>query len=127
MKRTTLITAGLVTVALAAAGCGSSSSTSTPNSTPTPVNTPVEQTAQEAGSGYFDMPTLDAAITSGKMTKADGTPEPAELTPTAAQCVLSGSTALAAQCSYTLKDGTDGVITVSINQDGQSFLITGSN
>jgi hypothetical protein len=107
--------------ALAAAGCGSSSTSSTPPPAPAPVTAPVVQTAQEAGTGYYNMSTLETALKSDKMTGPDGSPAPATARAKTARCVLSGP---AAQCSVIMGDGGRGVLTVSINKDGQSFLIT---
>ena len=117
-KTRSLLVASAIVAALAVAGCGSTGSTATPAKVPTAA--PVAQTAQQAGTGYYNMDALQTALKSSDMTNADGS-SASTARARAANCLLSGPQI--AQCSLIMPDGSSGVATVSIGTDGQSFLI----
>ena len=86
-----------------------------------PTAAPVSQTAQQAGTGYYNMDALQTALKSSDMTNADGS-SASTARARAANCLLSGPQI--AQCSLIMPDGSSGVATVSIGTYGQSFLIS---
>jgi ABC-type phosphate transport system substrate-binding protein len=116
MERTALITAAAVTAALAVAGCGSSSSSS-PAPAKTPTVAPVVQTAQQAGTGDYNMATL-ASEFAARYNSQPG----AQFDSGSVRCMLTGPQL--AQCMGTITGtgGTSHGQTVQITQDGSDWM-----
>jgi hypothetical protein len=112
---TTIAAAGAV-VALAACGSTTTSPTTTAVIKATPVAAPV-QTAEQAGTGFYNTSTLDASVKSTYNT----TP-PITSQASAASCVTDGQSAT---CLLTLTDGTKINQNLTIDTAGDQWITTG--
>lgn len=130
MSTRSIIATALTAAALGSgmAACGTTQSTTHPAKAPAVATQTVKaqpavtQTPAQAGYGFYNMTELAAnlkAAVNAKLSKL-GSSE----TATSVTCILTGSQA--AECNGSLSNGTSESVSVSISQDGDTYITAGS-
>jgi len=121
MKRTTTITAAIITATLAATGCASTTTT-TQQASPATATTTTQATPTPAGP-FYNMSTLAADLklkVTQEIAKDGLTGSVTSMT-----CILTGSQT--AECNASYSDGETASVTAYISADGDTYVTGAGN